>query len=418
MNVRHNTSRSVWGRLSGAVGGFVGFNVDNVLFAFRSSSDAPLVSVVVPAFNEEPFIRDCLRSVRSQSYGHFECIVVDDGSGDGTRAIAEEFVRKDERFRLIGGHVNRGISATRNMGLARARGKYVTFLDADDFLLKHSLWRRVHVMEHLSGPDDAGSFCCVVSAPESGRSLKLRAAPFRVAPQPWIDFISAAGECPFPVNAPLLRTDVIRKFGGFNTSMRHAEDWDLWYRILRHGYRFIPSHSYGAAYRQKRGSMIRTSSAEHIIESLRLIEKSYHEMPRDEAVDGCPYLFQQSLGFYQRVITETRWLIGYTMTASLAGNDETLARILSRLTPGSVYYITRHVNISRQLDEATERLHGFDSSPCDGSEIHARKQEVRRLILAWISRLPSSRVRTSLDMLKADTMMDVLSVGTGPAGGK
>src|SRR3954468_24622008 len=92
-----------------------------------------LVSVIVPIYNVEPFLRDCLDSLRAQTYTDLEVIMVDDGSTDGCAAIAEEFVRTDPRFQLIS-QENSGLSVARNNGLTHATGEFVAFVDSDDVL--------------------------------------------------------------------------------------------------------------------------------------------------------------------------------------------------------------------------------------------------------------------------------------------
>ncbi|MFI6075327.1 CDP-glycerol glycerophosphotransferase family protein [Actinoplanes sp. NPDC051343] len=96
-----------------------------------------LVSVVVPIYNVEPFLRDCLDSLRAQTYRDLEVILVDDGSTDGCAAIAEEFVRADPRFQLIR-QENSGLSIARNNGLEHATGEFVAFVDSDDVLAAHA----------------------------------------------------------------------------------------------------------------------------------------------------------------------------------------------------------------------------------------------------------------------------------------
>jgi CDP-glycerol glycerophosphotransferase len=96
-----------------------------------------LISVVVPIYNVEPFLRDCLDSLRAQTYTDLEVIMVDDGSTDGCAAIAEEFVKADPRFRLIS-QENSGLSVARNNGLEHATGEFVAFVDSDDVLAAHA----------------------------------------------------------------------------------------------------------------------------------------------------------------------------------------------------------------------------------------------------------------------------------------
>jgi glycosyltransferase involved in cell wall biosynthesis len=92
----------------------------------------PLVSVVIPVFNAEPFLRECLDSVIHQTLADIEIICVDDGSTDGGAAVLREYAEKDGRVAVLR-QENKGAGAARNAGLGIARGKFLSFLDADDF---------------------------------------------------------------------------------------------------------------------------------------------------------------------------------------------------------------------------------------------------------------------------------------------
>lgn len=89
------------------------------------------VSIVIPVYNVEKYLRLCLDSVRAQQFTDFEAILVDDGSGDGSPAICDEYVKKDSRFRVIHKE-NGGLSNARNTGVKEACGDYVFFMDSDD----------------------------------------------------------------------------------------------------------------------------------------------------------------------------------------------------------------------------------------------------------------------------------------------
>lgn len=95
--------------------------------------ETPLISIVIPVYNVESFLRKCLESVFHQSYTNWECILVDDGSLDGSGHICDEFATLDSRFRAI--HIpNGGVSAARNLGIENAKGEFITFIDSDDFV--------------------------------------------------------------------------------------------------------------------------------------------------------------------------------------------------------------------------------------------------------------------------------------------
>lgn len=93
----------------------------------------PLISVIVPVYNVEPYLRKCVDSILNQTYRNLEIILVDDGSPDGCPAICDEYAEKDERVKVIH-KKNGGLSDARNAGMAVARGEYLSFVDSDDML--------------------------------------------------------------------------------------------------------------------------------------------------------------------------------------------------------------------------------------------------------------------------------------------
>ena len=97
-----------------------------------------LVSVIVPIYNVEKYLRECINSIIGQTYAALQIILVDDGSPDGCGAICDEYAAKDERIEVL--HcVNGGLSAARNRGLKRCKGKYVFFVDSDDWLEENAV---------------------------------------------------------------------------------------------------------------------------------------------------------------------------------------------------------------------------------------------------------------------------------------
>lgn len=98
----------------------------------------PLVSVIIPVYNMEKFVKTCVDSVLSQSYNNTEIILVNDGSTDNSLEICEEIAANNSKVVLLS-QENQGVSVARNNGIKRARGEYVTFLDADDYLFADAL---------------------------------------------------------------------------------------------------------------------------------------------------------------------------------------------------------------------------------------------------------------------------------------
>ena len=102
------------------------------------------ISIIVPVYNTEKYLRRCIDSVLAQTYKDFELLLIDDGSKDSSGVICDEYAAKDARLRVFHKE-NGGVSDTRNYGLDLAQGKYLMFLDSDDF------WLRNDVLEMLIG---------------------------------------------------------------------------------------------------------------------------------------------------------------------------------------------------------------------------------------------------------------------------
>ena len=111
---------------------------------------SPEISIIVPIYNAEPYLRRCLDSILAQTFTDFEAILVDDGSTDHSGAICDEYAVRDARFKTI--HIpNGGVSSARNMGLKQAKGMWVAFVDADDCVFPDYLQ---HLYNGLAGADD------------------------------------------------------------------------------------------------------------------------------------------------------------------------------------------------------------------------------------------------------------------------
>lgn len=131
-----NPIQSLRGRLRGYASRTVGWAREN---RHLRRVIRPAVSVIVPFYNVEEYFEECLESIAAQNFRDFEALLVDDGSLDGSLAIAQRFVERDGRFRIIT-RPNGGLGAARNTGVRAARGRYLTFVDSDDALPVGALW--------------------------------------------------------------------------------------------------------------------------------------------------------------------------------------------------------------------------------------------------------------------------------------
>ena len=96
-------------------------------------SKNPLVSIIVPVYNNEKYLRQCLDSITNQTFKDIEIILVDDGSTDNSASICEEYAKEDSRVVFIHSE-NKGVSNARNIGIDKSKGKFIMFCDSDDWL--------------------------------------------------------------------------------------------------------------------------------------------------------------------------------------------------------------------------------------------------------------------------------------------
>jgi glycosyltransferase involved in cell wall biosynthesis/SAM-dependent methyltransferase len=195
----------------------------------RVAPPAPLVSVIVPFWNARPFIGEAIASVLAQTFQGWELLLIDDGSNDGSTEIGKQYVdRFPERIRYLEHerHENRGVAASRNLGVRHARGQYIAFLDADDVWLPSKLARQTAI---LRSEPDAAMVCgpsqfwfSWTGRPEdSSRDYvkDLRIVPAGLVKPPML-LISSLTRGTFVANPStiVIRREVLQRVGGFEES--------------------------------------------------------------------------------------------------------------------------------------------------------------------------------------------------------
>ncbi|NNC23538.1 glycosyltransferase family 2 protein [Salinisphaera sp. USBA-960] len=183
----------------------------------------PKVTVVIPMFNRETLIADAIDSVLAQTYSDFELVIVDDASTDNSCERVRSYT--DSRIRLVHNEVNRGLPASRNHGIAEARGDYTAFLDSDDRATHDRLAKQVAFLD--AHPDHAAVSAWMRWIDEAGNNTgktKRKAGNWRQI-QAEMLFRS-----PIEVSAAMGRTDILRAYPQREEFIR-GEDYDLWSRI-------------------------------------------------------------------------------------------------------------------------------------------------------------------------------------------
>jgi len=182
----------------------------------------PCVSVVMPAYNSERFVRAALQSVLAQRFPDLEVIVIDDGSTDGT--VREVRAIRDRRLQMIHNERNLGIPRTRNRGVEAARGRFIAWMDSDDVAHPERIGRQVSFLE--GAPDYAlvGSYARWIDA--QGRSFGIRRRPLRCAEiRAQLLFRSC-----FTNTSVMVRRTIARRYR-YREDYELASDVELWSRL-------------------------------------------------------------------------------------------------------------------------------------------------------------------------------------------
>jgi glycosyltransferase involved in cell wall biosynthesis len=219
----------------------------------------PKVSVVMPVYNGERFLRESLESVFAQTFQDFELLCVDDGSTDHSTAVLQEYGRK---IRVVQ-QANAGQSAARNAGVALATGQYVAFLDQDDLWYPSKLMTQVAVLDAESNV--VLVHCDFDMIDERGQMVRQAAGlserPSSLA-SPMGQLI---GEALIFPSAMMIRKHRYEHIGGFHAELQGFEDFDLIARLKREG-RFVMVGEAGMAYRLHGQGFTRAGGL-HIIRS-------------------------------------------------------------------------------------------------------------------------------------------------------
>ena len=207
-----------------------------------------LVSVVIPAFNAEATIDETLRSVRSQTHGKLEIVVVDDGSTDATAALAARHASVDPRITLIR-QKNAGLSASRNRGIEATKGPFIAPIDADDLWAPNKIERQLRAI--TSGERIGLVYSWVAIIDVESRVVFLDSRSDAEG-----DVIEALCLRNFVGNgsSPLMDRQAVSMAGGYDETLRGCEDYKLYFRIAER-YRFALIRDYLIGYRDLPNSL-------------------------------------------------------------------------------------------------------------------------------------------------------------------
>lgn len=245
-------------------------------------SRPPLVTVIVSVFNGAPYLAQTLDSILAQSFPHFTLILVDDASTDNTPAIIANYAGRDSRIRAIHNPHNKGIAASHNAAMAMATTPYIAPMGADDLVTPHWLEKKCAVMEaqpHLAALGNALQNITEDGVPQ-GTAWTPVATPHALRSAL---FTSGTG---MPHGSTLLRTDVLKRLGGYRENFAAALDVDLWLRMVEH-YDIACLPDILLLYRQHSTSVTHTKAATQVYNHvLALIASEHRRMGKPDPIEG------------------------------------------------------------------------------------------------------------------------------------
>ena len=200
-------------------------------YRLNSEQAMPKISIIIPTYNYGRFIRKALNSLLHQTFQDFEIIVVDDGSTDNTKDIIDTIFKENIRYFFS---KKKGAASARNLGLRHATGKYVAFLDADDWLLPDSLELRIKFLKNHPEYDWVYGNWQIVD--ENGSYLGT-ADQFHLPPPEKrmgnLFPVLLSGANFIQTMSPLIKRKDLLSVGGFRTGLKASQDYELWLRLSR-----------------------------------------------------------------------------------------------------------------------------------------------------------------------------------------
>jgi len=195
----------------------------------------PFFSVIIPVYNKAMFVSETLQSVLTQTFTDFEIIIINDGSTDNSESVIKTL--NDNRIKYFYKE-NEGVAIARNLGIEKAQGEFVCFLDADDF------WKPTYLATfkgYIDTHPNQKVFSCAIAIETAKKTISAQYSLENITDFQKVDFFEASRkECILWTSAVAIHKTVFDKIGSFDTKIKKGEDTELWMRIgLQYSIGFI-----------------------------------------------------------------------------------------------------------------------------------------------------------------------------------
>ena len=230
--------------------------------------ETPLISIIVPIYNADQYLEECLSSIQSQSYDNFEAILINDGSIDGSKKIAEKYCERDNRFKLIN-QPNSGVASARQTGLSHINGEYVIHTDADDIMYVDALSHLYNTLVNNEADIAIGAYTTDLTAQDSAAIITHDE---QIDKETFISNL-LDGKYHSSLCNKLISTDLIQGIS-FERDLNYMEDKLFLLKTLRKdGIRISVTNELVYFYRPVKGSYTNELSDQSILSAIKVTEK-------------------------------------------------------------------------------------------------------------------------------------------------
>lgn len=221
----------------------------------------PKISVLLPVYNGQPYLRQAVESVLNQTFANFELLIIDDGSTDQSRTVVNQF--SDPRIKIIINPVNQGLTHVLNLGLRIAQGEYIARMDADDICRHQRLEKQLNFMQNNPEVALVGSWAEIID--DRDKIIGYRRPPI----DPQILKFNLLFFNPLIHSSIFFRKEAVAKAGGYNESYKRAQDYELYSRLIRRNtLAVIPEHL--LRYREHKYSVTKSPQTKEVAQNSAL----------------------------------------------------------------------------------------------------------------------------------------------------
>jgi len=228
------------------------------------AENKPLVTVLLSVYNSEEFLSEAIESIINQKYENLECLFIDDGSTDGSKEILLSY--DDSRIKVIENKNNIGLAASLNKGIDLAKGKYIARMDADDISLPDRIAKQVDALEQ----DDSLALCgtWAYRIDEKGSTTE----EIKVASDYGCIYFKLLLINQFIHGTVTFRAEILKNYR-YDATIKLAQDYDLWLRILLDGHKMINIPSFLYLHRFHDSGISQTSLIDQDLQAAKTLKK-------------------------------------------------------------------------------------------------------------------------------------------------